>query len=103
MKSYLFHAVTLEEIIDKSGKIGLLKMDIEGGEFEVFKHLKRRRLGLRKMYEHRGSYKAGDLNQIISILSSRNFEVKFFYPLIANDSSESSYQIRIKDLFSVKA
>jgi len=47
--------------------------------------------------------RAGDLNQIISILSSRNFEVKFFYPPIAKDPSGSSYQIKIKDLFNVKA
>lgn len=103
LKSYIVHAVTLEEIVDKFGEIGLLKMDVEGGEFEVFKNVKKDVLDNIKCISVEVHTRAGDLNQIISILSSRNFKVKFFYPPIAKDLSKSSYQIKIKDLFSVKA
>jgi FkbM family methyltransferase len=103
VESYLVRAVTLEEIIDRFGEIGLLKMDIEGGEFEVFNNVRKNVLDGIKCMSIEVHTRAGDLNQIIRILSSRHFEVKFFYPPIAKDPSESTYQIKIKDLFSVKA
>lgn len=103
VKSYSVHAVTLEEVINKLGEVGLLKMDIEGGEFEVFKHVEKDLLDGIKCMSVEIHTKAGDPNQIINVLSSRNFKVEFFYPPIVKDSANSSYQIKIKDLFSVKA
>ena len=72
--------ITLEEIVNSYGSIDLLKIDVEGAEFEIFNHtdvglLKRIRMMVAEIHlQH------GDLSSIVEKLRSAGFRVKVVHP-----------------------
>jgi len=99
-KCYNVCTVTLKEIIDNFGEIELLKMDVEGSEFEIFKHLNGDFLRDIKCIVAEIHRKAGNAGQIIDFLSSQDFRVDFFYPPLLKNTVK--YQIEVKNLLRLK-
>lgn len=72
--------VTLEEIVEAYGKIDLLKIDIEGAEFDVFEN------SPTSIYKEIGAIfgeihlNYGDISSIVQILEDAGFDVYLFHP-----------------------
>ena len=99
-KKYPVNSVTLEEIIDKFGKVELLKMDIEGGEFEIFRRINEDILGNIKCICAEIHLDKGDVNQIVDSLTFCGFKVKVFHPPLMKKLA--GYQIKVKNLTGLK-
>jgi len=94
------NSITLKDIIDKFGEIDLLKMDIEGSEFEVLGRSDGNVLRNVKKIVCEVHLKAGDINQLENFLRTNKFDVKKFTPPLIKRSA--TYSIEVKDLVGLK-
>jgi len=99
-KKYLVQSMTLEEIIDEFGRIDLLKMDIEGSEFEIFRKLDANILREIKHLCMEIHLQKGDISWIINFLTSNGFKIESFYPPLVKKQAE--YEIEVKNLLGLK-
>ncbi|MEM2293853.1 MAG: FkbM family methyltransferase [Nitrososphaerota archaeon] len=100
-KGYIVQSITLGEIIDEFGKIDLLKMDVEGSEFEIFKRLD---ANIMKKISHlcmEVHLQKGEARQIEEFLSSNGFSVMSFHPPIIK--KHALYRIELKNFVALKA
>jgi len=92
--------ITLEEIVSKYNDIDLLKMDVEGSEFEVFKMIRRENL------EHIGAIVGeihpdyGTIDTVVHRLKNSGFCVETFFPPLSK--KKSSYLIKLHGLSRLK-
>ncbi|MGB9778751.1 MAG: FkbM family methyltransferase [Candidatus Bathyarchaeales archaeon] len=100
-KRFNVSSTTLSEIIDEFGEIDLLKMDMEGAEFEVLNKLNGKIAANIKNMIVECHLEAGDIGQLEMSLKERmGFHVGWFLqPLVKR---KFSYQIKLKDLASLK-
>lgn len=97
---YEVSTTTINEIINRFGDIDLLKMDIEGSEFEIFKKMNKTVLKhISYIVAEVHSY-GGDVGQIIKFLENNGFETQTFYPPIIKKSF--GYKIEVEDLVKMK-
>jgi len=101
---YRVPAITLSEIIERyvrrDGDRVLIKMDIEGAEFDVFKWLERDSLNAVERLVMEVHLKHGSLDVIADKLRSAGFNVKWFHPpLIAKDAKP---QIKVRNIIGLK-
>jgi FkbM family methyltransferase len=92
--------ITLEEIMDSYGSIDLLKIDIEGAEFEVFNHIDLEILNRIKMIVGEMHLQHGDINSIVDKLRSAGFRVKQVHPPLWR--RDFSYRIKLYDMVKLK-
>jgi FkbM family methyltransferase len=72
--------ITLEEIVDYYGSIDLLKIDIEGEEFELFNHIDLETLNCIKMIVGEIHLQHGDIGSIVNKLKFAGFKFKLAHP-----------------------
>jgi len=103
LKCYNVPTVTLDRIMEKHIEYNdsvVLKIDVEGAEFDVFKSLD---LALLKRIEaivgeiHLGH---GDISVISEKLRSAGFQIKYFHPPLTTKSAEP--RIEVEDLLKLK-
>lgn len=75
--------ITLGEVISKYGPIDLLKIDVEGAEFEVFKHAKEEELRKIRAIVGEIHLDHGDVEMIAEKLESAGFKVDYYHPPLA--------------------
>ena len=92
--------ITLEEIMGSYGFIDLLKIDIEGAEFEVFNHIDLEILNRIKMIVGEMHLQHGDINSIVDKLRSAGFRVKYVHPPLWRRGF--SYRIKLYDMVKLK-
>lgn len=99
-ESFSVNTITLKDIIEKFGKIDLLKVDIEGSEFKVLERLEGSDYKNVKNIVTEVHSKYGDINHLINSLAKSGFNVKeFSCPLI---EGSNSYHIKVNNLVGLK-
>ena len=101
-RCYQVRAMTLDELIENyaTNDRVLLKMDIEGAEFDVFKSINPNLLGSIERIVMEVHLKYGSLDAIVDRLRSAGFAVKYFHPpLIAKGAKPP---IRVQNLIGLK-
>ena len=89
------------ELVDEFGRIDLLKMDVEGSEFEIFRRLEAdiiKKIDYICMELH---LQKGETSQIVDFLTSNGFSIMSFHPPIIK--KHALYQIELKDFVALKA
>jgi FkbM family methyltransferase len=92
--------ITLEEVANSYGFIDLLKIDIEGAEFEVFNHIDLKTLNRVKMVVGEIHLQHGAINFIVDKLRSARFRVKYVHPPLWRRGF--SYRIKLYDMVKLK-
>lgn len=100
-KGHLVQSITLEELVDKFGGIDLLKMDIEGSEFEIFKRLNAHIMEKISHICMEVHLQKGEVRQIENFLISNGFDIKSFHPPIIK--KQAMCQIQLKNFSALKA
>ena len=93
-------SITLEDLINEFGRIDLLKMDVEGSEFEIFRRINSdimEKINHLCMEIH---LRKGESDQIINFLTLNGFKIKSFYPPIVKKCA--MYQIKLENFKSLK-
>jgi hypothetical protein len=85
---YDVSTITLEEIIEICGQIDLLKVDIEGAEFDIFKNVSNKSLRQIRAIVGEIHLEHGDINSITQTLENVGFEVSYFHPPLVKKSSK---------------
>jgi len=99
-KKFDVSSITLRDIIDKFGEIDLLKVDIEGAEFEVLNKLNGKIFENIKNIVVECHLEAGDISQLEKVLKENGYRIeRFTLPVVKR---EASYQIKVKDLMDLK-
>ncbi|TRZ49439.1 MAG: FkbM family methyltransferase [Dehalococcoidia bacterium] len=98
-KKFNVSSTTLRDIIDEFGEIDLLKMDIEGGEFEVLSKLDSKIFRNIKNIVAECHLEAGGISQLEKVLKE-NFHVEKFTPPVVK--KKASYPIEVKDLTNLR-
>jgi FkbM family methyltransferase len=93
-------STTLDELIRTFGKIDLLKIDIEGAEFSVFKNLDSEVLNRINAIVGEVHLEYGDLCSIVDKLKAEGFNVFAFNPPLC--AKENSYSIRTHGLLRLR-
>lgn len=101
-KYYEVSTVTLDNIVDDMGSIDLLKLDIEGAEFEIFKKLNANTLKKIKCIFAEVHLNHGNANQIESFLTENEYEMKKFYSPLYRKSNSFSYSLKVKNFVKLK-
>jgi len=98
---YTVPATTLAEIIEKyAEEKTLLKIDIEGAEFNVLHHVEPDFLNRLKLIVMEVHLKYGHLNSIVKKLKKANFTVKIFYPPLV--ARQARPLIEVKNMTKLK-
>lgn len=101
-RCYYVQTITLDELIKShalDSKI-LLKIDIEGAEFEIFKLIDPRYIELVERIVMEVHLKYGSLDIIINKLRSAGFTVRYFYPpLVAKDAKPP---LKVQNMLGLK-
>lgn len=97
---YYVPTITLQEIVETYGKIDLLKIDVEGSEFNIFKELSKETLNKIKAIVGEIHLEYGELHPIINILEGAGYKVWYFHPPLIKNSSKST--IKLDDLVRLK-
>jgi hypothetical protein len=92
--------MSLGDIIDKFGEIDLLKIDIEGGEFEVLSKLDSAIFRNIKNIVAECHLEAGDISQLKRFLKENGYHTEKFTPPIVK--KKASYPIKVRDLTNLK-
>ncbi|WP_456374739.1 FkbM family methyltransferase [Methanocaldococcus sp.] len=93
--------ITLEEIIEEFGIIDLLKIDIEGAEFDVFENTDLNTLKKINYIVGEIHTKRGNINSIINKLENAGFKVMLFQPPLLR-TNKYGYTIKVYDLLRLK-
>lgn len=99
-KKFSVSSTTLRDIIDEFGKIDLLKMDIEGAEFEVLNKLSSKVLKNIKNIVAECHLEAGDINYLEKFLNENGYYTEKFTPPLVK--KKASYSIKLKNLTNLK-
>ena len=92
--------ITLEEVVDSYGFIDLLKIDIEGAEFEVFSTIDLEILNRIKMIVDEIHLQHGNISSIVNKLKSAGFSAKLVRPPLWR--RDFSYRIELYDMVKLK-
>ena len=102
-KCYEVASLTLSKIIENyvnQGKSVFLKIDVEGAEFDIFKHLNSSVLKHIEAIVGGIHLKHGNVNDIVEKLRSEGFQIKYFHPpLIAKNAKPL---IKVEDMLKLK-
>jgi FkbM family methyltransferase len=99
-KKYPVQSTTLKEIIDEFGEVDLLKIDVEGSEFEILGKIGTDILKYIKCITAEIHLDMGNANHIVDFLTSCGFRVNTFSkPLL---KIFADHEIRVKDLTRLK-
>ncbi len=79
-EGYTVKPITLEEIVKEYGKVDLLKIDIEGAEFEIFENSDIEILRRIDKIVGEIHLSLGDFKRLKEILEEAKFSVKAFHP-----------------------
>lgn len=99
-KKFNVSSMSLGDITAEFGEIGLLKMDIEGGEFEVLSKLDSKILENVRNIVAECHLEAGDISQLERLLKENGYHTEKFTPPLVK--KKSSYSIKVKDLTNLK-
>ncbi len=100
-KKFMICSLSLNEIIEKFGKINLLKMDIEGSEFEVLGKIKE--VETFKNIENIAvecHLKIGDVNKLERYLKRNGYRIEKFSPPLFKE--KAGYSVHVTDLTRLK-
>lgn len=93
-------AITLEEIVNSHSSIDLLKIDIEGEEFDVFNRIDLKTLNRIKMIVGEIHLRYGNISSIVDKLKSAGFRLKLVHPPIWRNGF--SYRIELYNMVKLK-
>jgi len=93
-------SITLKDILEGFGEIDLLKMNIEGAEFEVLNKLDSNILENIKSIVTECHLKVGDINQLEKFLKENGYYTERFTPPLIK--KKASYPIKVGDLTNLK-
>jgi FkbM family methyltransferase len=93
-------SISLGDIIQSYGEIDLLKMDIEGCEFEVLTHSNSTNFDNIKKIVVECHLRAGNINYLETFLKKKGYETKIFAPPLIKQ--KAGYRINVKDLVYLK-
>ena len=96
----LTQSITLQQIIERFGKIDLLKMDIEGAEFEVIDSVEEDNLGKISSIVGELHLNDGNLHTFLKRLDASGFIVSIFRLPIYK--KEWTYSIEVQGLYRLK-
>lgn len=94
------NSMSLKDVIDKFGEIDLLKMDLEGAEFEVLGKLDYKVLSNIRNLVTECHLEVGDVNQLEKFLKEKGYYTEKFTPPLVKE--KASYSIKVKDLENLK-
>jgi FkbM family methyltransferase len=99
-KKFNVSSISLGDIIDKFGEIDLLKMDIEGGEFEVSSKLDSKILENVRNIVAECHLEAGDISQLEKFLKENGYHTEKFTPPLVK--KKAGYPIKVRNLTNLK-
>ena len=99
-KKFNVSSKTLKDILDEFGEIDLLKMDIEGAEFEVLGKLDGKILENVRNMVAECHLETGDINRLEKVLKENGYRTEKFTPPLVK--RKANYCIKVKDLMNLK-
>jgi hypothetical protein len=99
-KKFNVSSKTLRDILDEFGEIDLLKMDIEGAEFEVLGKLDSKILENVRNIVAECHLETGDINQLEKVLKENGYYIEKFTPPLVKKKAD--YHIKVRDLMNLK-
>jgi FkbM family methyltransferase len=99
-KKFNVSSISLGDIIDKFGEINLLKMDIEGGEFEVLSKLDSKILENVRNIVAECHLEVGNINQLEKFLKENEYHTEKFTPPLVK--KKARYPIKVRNLTNLK-
>jgi len=99
-KKFNVSSITLKDLINEFGEIDLLKVDIEGAEFEVFNGLNGQDSENIKNIVAECHLEAGDISQLEKSLKENGWCTEKFTPPLVK--KKASYSIKVRDLTYLK-
>ena len=92
--------ITLRDLVREFGNIDLLKIDVEGSEFRIFREIDDETLKHVNAIVGEIHLDYGDANLIVAKLKNSGFKVRTFYPPLWR--KENAYSIKLYDLLRLK-
>jgi FkbM family methyltransferase len=99
-KKFNVRSITLKDLIDELGEIDLLKVDMEGAEFEVLSGLNRQDSENIKNIVAECHLEAGDISQLEKSLKENGWRTEKFTPPLVK--KKASYSVKVRDLTYLK-